>query len=143
MSRCSAITSKGAPCANAPTNGSDYCQAHQPERADARRRAASIAGRSKPGTEIHAVKRQLRKLADDVLSGKVHTGKGSVASQILGIWLKATEIEIRERETVVKEREFVEIRLPEFETLQAEVQELRETLEAQASSSKRGASWAG
>src|SRR5215217_8820737 len=73
LATCSAITSKGTPCRNAPTTGSSYCPAHAPERAEARRRSASIAGRSKPATEVHEVKRQLRKLANDVLSGAVNT----------------------------------------------------------------------
>jgi hypothetical protein len=129
MARCSAITSKGSPCRNAPTTGSDYCQAHSPERADARRRAASIAGRSKPGTEIHAVKKQLRQLASDVLTGKVNTAKGSVASQVLGIWLRAVEVEIKERDVVVREGELA-LKVKEQEELQTRLEELEAAVEA-------------
>lgn len=143
LATCSAITSKGTPCRNAPTTGSSYCPAHAPERAEARRRSASIAGRSKPATEVHEVKRQLRKLANDVLSGAVNTSKGSVLSQILRVWLKAAEVEIRERETAAKEREFTEIRLPEFSQLQSEVAELRELLDQQNSSKRSASTWAG
>jgi len=110
---------------------------------EARKRAASIAGRSKPGTEISEVKRQLRKLADDTLAGRVNTGVASVASQVLGIWLKAVDTEIREREATVKEREFVEVRLPEFTQLQGEVSELRELVATKDTTNRRSGSWAG
>ena len=143
MARCSAITAKGQPCQGIPKPGNDYCPAHDPSRADARRRAASIAGRSRSGTEIAAVKRELRSLADNVLNKRVDRGTGSVVAQVLGVWLKAAEVEIRERETTVKEREFTEIRLPEFSQLQSEVAELRELLDQQNSNRRSGNSWAG
>jgi len=77
------------------------------------------------------------------LSGAVNTSKGSVLSQILRVWLKAAEVEIRERETAAKEREFTEIRLPEFSQLQSEVAELRELLDQQNSSKRSASTWAG
>jgi len=102
-----------------------YCYSHDPERKEQRRRAASKAGSARPGNEIHEVKQQLRKLADDTLAGRVNTGVASVTSQVLGIWLKALDSEARQREVTVKERELTEIRLPEFQQLQGEVAELR------------------
>lgn len=143
MSRCASITRSGEQCRGIVQKGSDYCAAHDPSRVEARKRAASIAGRSKPGTEISEVKRQLRKLADDTLAGRVNTGVASVASQVLGIWLKAVDTEIREREATVKEREFVEVRLPEFTQLQGEVSELRELVATKDTTNRRSGSWAG
>ena len=140
--KCPSITSKGEPCRGYVHPGKEYCPAHDPSRADARRRAASLAGRSRSGGEIHEVKAKLRKLADDVLAKKVDKGTGSVVSQILGVLLKAIEVELRERETTVKEREFTEIKLPEFSQLQAEVAELREFLDQQSSNERSGNSWA-
>src|SRR5215218_1366678 len=141
MAKCSAITRKGEQCRGLVPLGSEYCAAHDPARADARRRAASIAGRSKPGSEIHEVKRQLRKLADDCLSGRVPSGVASITSQILGVWLKATEVEIKERDVAVRETELAQIKIPEFTQLQNEVQELRELLEEKES--RRGRAWGG
>jgi len=66
-----------------------------------------------------------------------------VASQVLGIWLKAVDTEIREREATVKEREFVEVRLPEFQHLQGEVAELRELMEQKSTTNRRSGPWAG
>ncbi len=143
MAKCSAIIRKGDQCRGLVSPGSEYCAAHDPARADARRRAASIAGRSKPGSEISEVKRQLRQLADNCMAGRVPTGVASVTSQILGVWLKAADTEIREREIVVKERELTEIRIPEFTQLQNEVEELKEMLEEKETRSGRSSSWAG
>jgi hypothetical protein len=126
--------------------GYEYCPAHRPDRAEARKRAASLAGRSRSGSEIAGVKKELRTLADNVLHRRVDRGTGSVVAQILGVWLKAAEVEIRERETTVKEREFTEIRLPEFQELQSEVQELRELVAEKTGgvgSSSRRSPWAG
>ena len=142
MARCPAITRKGEQCRGLVQSGSEFCAAHDPSRAEARRRSASIAGRSKPGSEIAAVKAQLRKLADDTLAGRVTPGVASVVSQVLGTWLKAVDSETREREVVVREREFVEIRKPEFESLQGEVQELRELLAEREARERRSGTWA-
>jgi len=136
MSKCPAITGKGEPCQGFVHPSKTYCPAHDPSRVEARRAAASKAGRSKSGSEIAAVKSQLRTLANDVLAKRVDRGTGSVAAQILGVWLKACEGEVREREARVKELEFERIRLPEFEELSKEVAEIRETLE-HASGSRR------
>ena|SRR5215208_7513458 len=143
MARCASITRSGEQCRGIVQKGSNYCAAPDPSRGEARKRAASIAGRSKPGTEISEVKRQLRKLADDTLAGRVNAGVASVASQVLGIWLKAVDTEIREREATVKEREFVEVRLPEFQHLQGEVAELRELMEQKSTTNRRSGPWAG
>jgi len=46
MAECAAITRNGHPCKGLVRPGSDHCPAHDPARADARRRAASKAVRS-------------------------------------------------------------------------------------------------
>src|SRR5215217_6002331 len=144
MKQCPAITSKGEPCQGYVHPGKEFCPSHDPARAEARKRAASLAGRSRQGGEIAQIKATLKQLAEDVLKKRVSPGIGSVANQVYGTLLKCLETEIRERDVAVREREFVEIRLPEFMELKGEVAELREALETQASSGKRGASsWAG
>jgi len=111
MQKCSGIKASGERCRNRPTTGSEYCPAHDPARADARRESASKAGKSKnPNTELVEVKAELRKLARDVLSGKVSTAKGSVAGQILGIFLRAVEQQRKQREVEELQREVAEIR---------------------------------
>ena len=142
MANCPAITGKGEPCKGFVHPSKTYCPAHDPSRVEARRKAASKAGRSKAGSEIAGVKVQLRTLADDTLASKVDRGTASVVAQVLGVWLKAVEVEIRERETAVKEREFSEIRLPEFQQLEREVSELRAMVQEKSAGARRSP-WAG
>jgi hypothetical protein len=75
-----------------------YCYSHDADRAAERSRNASKAARVKAG-ELPDVKAKLRQLADDVLSGEVDRASGSVAAQILGVYLRAVEIERKLRET--------------------------------------------
>jgi len=93
--------------------GHTYCPAHDPKRADARKKAASKAGRSKPGSELSEVKGTLRQLADDVLEGKRDRADASVAAQILGVFLRAVEAERK-----IREQEDFEARLSALEELQ-------------------------
>ncbi len=143
MPRCAGFKPDGAQCERIVDGRSTYCYSHDPTRKEQRRRAASKAGSAKPGSEIAEVKAQLRKLADDCLAGKIKPGVAAVTHQILGTWLKALDSEARQREVTVREREFIEIRKPEFEQLQGEVAELRELMERQRTQDRRSGPWAG
>ena len=58
--KCRATKRDGSPC-TLPVKGSDgYCWAHSPQHADARRRAASRAGRSRPSREVRAIKEEIK-----------------------------------------------------------------------------------
>lgn len=48
---CAGTKGDGSRCQNAPTTGSAFCAAHDPERAEARKEAARIAGRARHGLE--------------------------------------------------------------------------------------------
>ena len=113
MPKCAAITRSGQPCKGFVHPGHTYCPAHDPKRADARKKAASKAGRSKPGSELSEVKGTLRQLADDVLEGKRDRADASVAAQILGVFLRAVEAERK-----IREQEDFEARLNALEELQ-------------------------
>jgi hypothetical protein len=115
MQKCAAIAGSGKPCKGLVRAGNDYCPAHDPARAEARSKAASKAGRTKYGGELSEVKAQLRELADDVISGKLDKGKGSVAAQIIGVFARVVEVERK-----VKEQEDLTERLENLETLLAE-----------------------
>ena len=141
---CPSITSKGEPCRGYVHPGHQFCPAHDPARAEARKRIASKAARSRTGGEIAEVKAELRQLSKDVRECVVTPGVGSVTAQILGVFLKACEVEVRERDVAVRERELAEIKLPEFRELQGEVRELKELLDEKESRDRRGgSSWAG
>ena len=96
--RCQAFKRDGTPCTLPARSGNGTCWAHDPANAEQRRKAASKAGKTKPSAELHQVKRQLRNIAENVLEGKITTAKGSVAAQVLGVYLRAVEQERRQRE---------------------------------------------
>jgi hypothetical protein len=131
--RCPAITSKGEPCQGYVHPGRTYCPAHDPARAEARKAAASKAGRVRTHTEFKEVKQQLRGLADDMLAGNVARADAAVVAQVLGVWAKVAEAEVRLRQ-------FEEIELPEFRELVGRLEAIEE---AQQRAKERGGSWAG
>jgi hypothetical protein len=98
MAECAAVTHKGNPCKGLVRPGSDHCPAHDPARADARRRADSKAARSKPGGEIRDLKDRLEGLADDVLAGRVQPKAGAVVTQIVSAYSRLMELERKIRE---------------------------------------------
>src|SRR5215216_1458997 len=71
MPRCAGIKRDGGRCAVVVGPGQSHCYAHDPDRADERRRNASRGGRMKGAGEISDLKKQLANLAADVLSGEV------------------------------------------------------------------------
>ncbi len=103
MSSCSGITAAGARCKGIAIDGSDYCYAHSPVHADARRRAASKggrrAGRGRPMVELSNLKQRLEGLAEDVLAGKVDRGDAAVVSQVYNVLLRAVTVELKIKET--------------------------------------------
>jgi hypothetical protein len=113
MPRCSVSKADGTPCQAIVKESQRLCHAHDPARADQRRRAASKAGKSRTGGEISGIKTRLRELAEDVVAERITTAKGSVAAQILGVYLRAVEQERKQRE---------------YDELRVEMDELRETL---------------
>jgi hypothetical protein len=100
VSRCSGSKPDSSPCERIVGASQTYCYSHDPSRSKQRKRAASRAGASKSaGGEVGDIKRTLRQLADDVLSGKRDRGDASVVSQLLGVLLRAVEVERKVRET--------------------------------------------
>ncbi len=100
--RCAAITKAGERCRLDATHGS-YCYQHSPETAAERRRAARRGGKAGGNgrggvSELIEVKRQIRAVITDVLSGQLDKGVGAVAFQGYNTLLKAVEIERRVRE---------------------------------------------
>lgn len=110
MTKCAAFTAKGRPCEGLVRQHSDYCPAHNPARADARRRSASKAARSKPSGEVRELKDRLGTLADDVLAGRVEPKAAAVVTQIVGAYARCLEFERK-----VREQEEFEARLVALE----------------------------
>ena len=93
---CRANKRDGSPCTAPATGANGYCWAHDPANADERRRIASRGG--KGSGELADLKRQLRDLAADVLTGRVERGAAAVVNQILNTVIRAIEQERKMRE---------------------------------------------
>jgi hypothetical protein len=98
MGGCSAIKGNGERCKGIATTGSDYCPAHDPARAEERKRAASKAARARHDPEVREIKRMLKDLYAGVLEGRVERADAAVANQIANTRLRALEVERRIRE---------------------------------------------
>lgn len=120
MARCSGITGAGGRCKAIAITGSDYCHAHHPDRADARRRSASKGGkrggRGRPSVEVSELKGQLSDLYAGVLDGTTEPKVGAVAAQIANVRARLVETELKVREV---------------EELEAKLEELSEAFERQ------------
>jgi hypothetical protein len=108
IQRCARIKGNGERCKAVALPGATWCYAHDPDRADARRRSASKAGkrggRGRPGlsSELAQVKALLEELTHRVLgedgAKPLETGPAAVANQLINTRLRAIELERRLRE---------------------------------------------
>ena len=108
MAVCSYLMPDGGRCRAAPMKGQPWCYVHHPDYAEKRREAGRRggyrAGRGRPLVELADVKGQLRKLADEVVTGRVDRGRAAVAGQLLGTFLRAVSVEAKIRELDELER---------------------------------------
>src|SRR5215211_4503597 len=115
MSVCAGIKRDGGRCTAPALPGEGYCYGHHPDYAQKRRRNAAKSHRTRSASpEIAAIKERLSALADDVLKGSVDRADGAVVAQILNVYLRATGMELK-----IKESEELERRLEELEELQS------------------------
>jgi hypothetical protein len=102
MAKCAAITQSGTACKGIPIDDSGYCYVHHPDHTDKRRRHGSKSGkrggRGRPLTDVANAKQRLSDLADDVLNGVVDRSVAGTASQILNVYLRAVDLELKARE---------------------------------------------
>ncbi len=92
---CAGIKRDGGRCTQTVGPGESFCYGHDPARQDARRRAASRAGRSRPSSELQELKRDVRGVITAVLSETLKTGPASVSIQAYNTLLRACEVERR------------------------------------------------
>jgi hypothetical protein len=109
--RCAAITSAGERCKLDATSGS-YCWSHAPENAAARSSRARRGGKARGAGEMAEVKREIRRVLDDVDSKRTERGVGAVIFQGYNTLLKAIEIERK-----IREQEELEARLVALESV--------------------------
>ncbi len=116
MASCSGITGAGDRCRAIAITDSDYCHAHHPDRADARRRSASKGGkrggRGRPQAELTEVKDRIRSMVEDVRDGGMDRGDAAVCGQLYNTLIRALSLEIK-----VREAEELERRLEELESM--------------------------
>ena len=137
MSQCPAITGRGEPCKGFVHPTKTYCPAHDPDRAEARRGAASKAGRSRAGSELHTIKQKLVGLGDDVLAGEVDRGNAAVAATCYGTAIKAIEAEVKLRELQESRLVETQLRVQEQNELIGRLEELDERLALEKNSEGR------
>ena len=99
MAVCAGTKRDGSRCTATVEPPRTYCWWHDPENVEARRRAASKAGKSRPSRELPGIKSQLQDLTRDVLAGDLETGRAAVANQLINTRLRAIEQERKNRET--------------------------------------------
>ena len=100
MGVCSGTTRAGARCTVSVSGAhEEFCHLHHPARADARRRSASKAAKSRPSREVASLKAELRAVIDGVLDGRIERGVGSCAAQLYNVLLRAVEVERKVRES--------------------------------------------
>jgi hypothetical protein len=112
MALCQGIKRDGGRCTLSVPAGIQWCFNHDPARAGERKRNASRAGRTKGTGEIADLKKQLRDLAADVLSGEVERGDAAVVNQILNTRARLIELERK-----IREQEELEERLAALENV--------------------------
>ena len=96
MLRCVGIKGNGERCRGIAATGSDYCPAHDPNRQEARRRAASKAARSKRGEGvIDVLYEQARKLYERVERGDIDPKVGTVLVQAVNAQTRILELQRR------------------------------------------------
>jgi Family of unknown function (DUF5763) len=107
---CRATKRSGQPCTAPVTGSNGYCWSHDPANGDKRRRIASRGGRGKGGGEIGDLKKQLKALAADVLSGAVGRSDAVAVNQILNTRARLIELErkVREQEELAERLEALE-----------------------------------
>jgi translation elongation factor EF-1beta len=124
MARCPEIKANGQRCKGDAIPGAGWCYSHDPGRAAERRRNASkggkLGGRGRGSGELAEIKREIRDVIANALSGETERGVAAVAFQGFNALLKAVETERKAKET----------------------DELEERLEVLEQAQERGRRWA-
>ena len=81
MNRCHGTRRNGERCTQTVEPPNAYCWHHAPERTEERRRAASKAGRSRPSTEVRAIKEEIKTVISDVKAGDLDRNDAAVMIQ--------------------------------------------------------------
>jgi hypothetical protein len=87
LAKCTGIKANGERCRGVPIHGSEWCPAHHPEYASARRhngrKGGKSGGRGRPSAHLARLQERFEELADKVLEGEIDRAAGAVAGQLL------------------------------------------------------------
>ena len=114
MPRCAGAKADGTGCERIVGASQTHCFAHDPSKAEARSRAAAkggkAGGRGRPQVEIADVKKELRAIIGDVLSGSLDRATGATVFMGYNTLLKAhtTELAIRDQLDLIERLEALE-----------------------------------
>jgi hypothetical protein len=114
LTTCTAITRGGTRCKGTAIDGSGYCYAHHPERAHARRRAATKGGkrggRGRPVAELGTLRDENRDIRRRLLEGELAPGVAAVAVQSINCDVRAVgaALKAREQEELIERLETLE-----------------------------------
>ena len=96
MGRCAGTKGNGERCRGIAATGSDYCPAHDPNRQEARHRAASKAAKSKRGKGVlDGLYEQTRKLYKGLERGEIEPKVGAVLVQAMNTQTRIVELQRR------------------------------------------------
>ena len=117
MAKCTGITRDGERCRGIAIEGSDHCYAHDPDRAEERRRNAhkggKRGGRGRPVAELGALRAENADIRERLLKGELSPGVAAVAVQSINTDIRAVGAALKARE-----QEELVARLEELEELE-------------------------
>jgi hypothetical protein len=128
MAQCGTIKANGERCKGIPINGSQWCSAHHPEYAEARRehgrKGGKRGGRGRPTAELAALRVENAKLRDRLI-------KEELEPRIVAVAIQSINVDARLIETLLKARD------------QEELEERMAALEDALEASKKRTDWRG
>ena len=114
MARCAGIRADGGRCGGQAIRGSQWCFSHHPDYEEERRRRGSKGGkrggRSRPITELAALRDENADIRERLLDGKLKPGVAAVAIQSLNVDIRAVSATLKAREQEELVREIEELR---------------------------------
>jgi hypothetical protein len=114
MAKCSSIKADGERCKGVPIHGSEWCPAHHPEYAAARRhhgrKGGKRGGRGRPVTDLANLRTENADIRKRLLEGELQPNVAAVAIQSINAdaRLVATTLKAREMEELETRMEAIE-----------------------------------
>jgi hypothetical protein len=103
--RCPAVNSRGERCKRYCAPGDSFCSAHDPRRAETRKRAASKAGKAfVPGRESRQIRNLILGIVEDVRGERVSPPVAHAVANLCNCAINTLRVDLRIRELEEVER---------------------------------------